>query len=92
MPEGNKIKQSIFDTFDTDEMKGETGWNAVTDLSKLHDKKGDSTVAFNTWKEFRTLCQKQGQSIDEYIMYYEKCKTKMQQFDMVSICYVGQIL
>ena len=62
-------------------MKSGNGWNAVTDLLKLHHEKEDSRKAFNTWKEFRTLCRKKGQSKDQYIMYYEKCKTNMQRLE-----------
>lgn len=77
LPEGNESNQQISDTFDTDEMKEEDGWNAVIDLWKLYYKSGNSREAFKTWKVFKTCC-KHGQSIDEYIMYYEKYKTEMQ--------------
>ena len=46
----------------TDVMKWENVWNTVIDLLTLPNKKDDSTEAFNTWKEFRTLRCKQGQS------------------------------
>lgn len=46
----------------TDVMKWENVWNTVIDLLTLPYKKDDSTEAFNTWKEFRTLRCKQGQS------------------------------
>ena len=54
LPEGNESELEIFDTFDTKEMKGENGWNAVIDLLKLHYKTGNSREAFNTWKKFKT--------------------------------------
>ena len=54
LPEGSESELEIFDTFDTKEMKGENGWNAVIDLLKLHYKTGNSREAFNTWKKFKT--------------------------------------
>ena len=38
LPEGSEIRRQIFDNFDTDEMKGNDGWNGVIDLLKLHCK------------------------------------------------------
>ena len=77
LPEGSESELEIFDTFDTKEMKGENGWNAVIDLLKLHYKTGNSREAFKHGKSL-----KHGQPVDEYTIYYENYKTKMQQFDM----------
>lgn len=44
---------------------------------KIILQSGNSREAFKTWKAFKA-CSKHGQSIDEYIMYYEKYKTEMQ--------------
>lgn len=77
LPEGNESELEIFDTFDTKEMKGENGWNAVIDLLKLHYKTGNSREAFNTWKKFKTCCE-HGHPVDEYTIHFENYKTKMQ--------------
>lgn len=82
LPEGSEIRNQIFDTIDTDEMHGDDGWNKVIDLIEGHYKKDESTSAFQTWKAFRTLTRKSDQNIDQYIMYYEKYKTKMRRFKM----------
>lgn len=62
----------------TDVMKWENGWNTAIDLLTLPYKKDNSTEVFHTWKEFRTLGCKEGQS--NYVLWksahFEKNKTK----------------
>ena len=65
LPDGTEIRRQIFDTLDTDEMIGEDGWKAVIDLLEKYYKKDDNTTAFDTWKEFRNLCRKEGQTIEQ---------------------------
>jgi len=82
LPDGSEIRHQIFDTLDTDEMKGESGWRAVITLIEKHYKKDDNTTAFETWKEFRNLVRKDEQNIEQYIMMYEKYKVRMKRFKM----------
>ena len=81
MPEGSKIRQQVFDSLETEEMAGEDGWKAVLKILESHYQKDDNSTAFETWKEFRTLTQKENQSIDDYIMYYEKYKLSMKRYE-----------
>ena len=52
-------------------MKGENGWKAVIELLETHQK-DNNLLAFETWREFHTFNRKEGQSINDYIMCYEK--------------------
>ena len=63
LSEASEIRRQIFDTFDTDEMKGENGWRSVTELLETHYQKEDNSLAFEPWKGFRTFSRKEGQSI-----------------------------
>ena len=82
LPDGSEIRRQIFDTLDTDDMKGDAGWRSVINLIEKHYKKDDNTTAFETWKEFRNLVRKDDQNIEQYIMTYEKYKTRMKRFKM----------
>ena len=72
LSESSEIKGQIFDRLDTDDLKGEVGWTTVIELLKQHYEKDDNTTAFETWKEFKNFCHKDGQTVDDYIMCYEK--------------------
>ena len=65
LPEGSEIRRQIFDTLDTDDLKGKAGWTAVIELLKQHYEKDDNTTAFETWREFKHFCLKDGQTIDD---------------------------
>ena len=82
LPEGSEIRNHIFDTLETAEMMGDDGWKKITDLLCQYYKKDENTEAFETWKRFRTLVRLDGQSIDNYIMAYEQCKTKLKRYKM----------
>ena len=62
--------------------KGKAGWTAVTESLKQPYEKDDNTTAFETWREFKIFCGKDGQTVDDYIMCYEKYKFKIKQFKM----------
>ena len=68
LPEGSEIRRQIFDSIDTDDMKGDDGWK--------HYSKDDNTAAFETWKEFRNFTRRSDQSVDQYIMCYDQYKVK----------------
>ena len=36
LPEGSEIRHQIFDSIDTDDMKGDDGWKKIIDLLKKH--------------------------------------------------------
>ena len=82
LPEGSEIRHQVFDTLETDELVGDEGWAKIIDLLEKHYKKDDNTTAFETWREFRNLTRSSDQTIDQYIMHYEKYKTKMKRFKM----------
>ena len=82
MPERSEIRQQLFDSLETEEMAGEDGWIAVIKILEDHYQKDDNSSAFETWKEFRALSRQQNQSIDEYIMLYEKYKLRMKRYKM----------
>jgi len=63
-------------------MKGDNGWTKLIDLIETYYSKDDNTSAFDTWKEFRNLSRKEGQTIEQYIMYYEKYKVRMERNNM----------
>ena len=75
LPEKSEIRNQIFDTFDTAEMQGNDGWKKIIDLMSKYYKKDDNAEAFDTWKTFRTLTRLEEQTIDDYIMAYEQCKS-----------------
>jgi len=81
-PEGSEVRRHVFDSFETDQMTGSAGWKNVIGLLKSHYKKDESSSAFETWKEFRNLSRKADQTVDDYIMLYEKYKVKMMRFNM----------
>ena len=70
-PEGSEIRNQLFETFDTEEMKGDDGWNRVIDHMKQYYSKDDTIAAFHTFKEFRFFSRKPDQDIDSYIMEYD---------------------
>ena len=82
LPNSSEIRRQVFDTFDTNEMKGDNGWERVIELIETYYSKDDNTSAFETWKEFRTLSRKEGQTIEQYIMHYEKYKVRMERYNM----------
>lgn len=82
LPEDSEIRQHIFNSLDADELCGSAGWTAVIKLIKGHYEKDDNTEAFDTWKTIRTMTRGESESIDDYIMRYEKCKIKMKRYDM----------
>ena len=73
----SEIRRQIFDTLDTNDLKGEAGWTAFIELFKQHEMD-----AFETWRKFKHFCRKDGQTVDDYIMCYEKYKAKMRRFKM----------
>ena len=48
LPEGSEIICQIFDTLDTNDLKGEARWTTVTELLKQYYEKDDNTTAFET--------------------------------------------
>ena len=42
----------------------------------------EDTAAFETCIEFKNFCRKDGQTLDDYILCYEKCKVKIRLFKM----------
>ena len=56
--------------------------HTVNELLETHYQKDDNSLAFETWKEFRTFYRKERQSIDGYIMCYEKYKVRKRSFNM----------
>ena len=82
LPEGSEIICQIFDTLDTNDLKGEARWTTVTELLKQYYEKDDNTTAFETWREFKNFCRKDGQTVDDYVISYEKYQVKMGRFKM----------
>ena len=82
LPEGSEIICQIFDTLDTNDLKGEARWTTVTELLKQYYEKDDNTTAFETWREFKNVCRKDGQTVDDYVISYEKYQVKMGRFKM----------
>ena len=82
LPEGTEIRRQIFDTFEPEQMQGDEGWKRVIELIENCYKKDDNTEAYESWNEIRSVCRKPGQTVDEYIMAYEKCKTRMERKKM----------
>lgn len=82
LPENSEIRCQVFDSIETDQLKGEEGFKKLIELLENHYAKDDNTNAFQTWKEFKLLCRKDGQSIDQYIMTYDAYKIKMKRFKM----------
>ena len=82
LPEGSEIRNQLFDTLDEQEMSGDDGWKQIIDLMSKYYKKDENTDAFDTWKRFRSLARLEGQTIDDYIMVYEQCKTKLKRYKM----------
>ena len=64
LPEGSEICRHLFDTLDTEQMTGDDNWKTVIELLESYYKKDDNAEAFDTWKEFRTLCRKDNQTIE----------------------------
>ena len=58
LPEGSEIPRHLFDMLDTEQMTGDDGWKRVIELLESYYKKDDNAEAFETWKEFRTLCKR----------------------------------
>ena len=77
LPKGSEIRCQIFDSIDTNDMKGDDGWKKIIDLLKKHHSKGDKTAAFKTWKEFRNFTRRSDQSIDKCIMCYDQYKSEL---------------
>ena len=44
LPEGSEIRRQIFDTLDTDDLKGKAGWTAVIELLKHFCLKDGQTI------------------------------------------------
>ena len=57
LPEGSEIRRHLFDMLDTEQMTDDDGWKRVNELLESYYKKDDNAEAFETWKEFRTLCK-----------------------------------
>ena len=55
LPEGSEIRRQIFYTLDTDEMKTKNCWRSVIELLETDYQEDDNSLAFKTWKEFRTF-------------------------------------
>ena len=64
LPKGSEICRHLFDTLDTEQMTGDDNWKTVIELLESYYKKDDNAEAFDTWKEFRTLCRKDNQTIE----------------------------
>ena len=58
LPEGSEIRRHLFDMLDTEQMTGDDGWKRVIELLESYYKEDDNAEAFETWKEFRTLCKR----------------------------------
>ena len=82
LPEGSEIRHQVFDSIETDDMKGDDGWKKIIDLLKKHHSKDDNTAAFKTWKEFRNFTRRSDQSVDQYIMCHYKYKVRMKRYKM----------
>ena len=67
---------------DTEQMTGDDCWKTVIELLESYYKKDNNAEAFDTWKEFRTLCRKGNQTIEDYMMIYEKLKMKRYSMDL----------
>ena len=78
--ESSEIRRRIFDSIDTDEMKGDDGWKKITDLLKKHYSKDDNTAAFETWKEFMNFTRRSDQSTDQYIMCNDQYKFRTKRY------------
>ena len=82
LPEGSEIRHQIFDSIDTDDLKGDDGWKKIIDLLKKHYSKDDNTAALETWKDFKNFTRRSDQSIDQYIMCYDQYKVRMKRYKM----------
>ncbi len=74
LPEDSEVRQHVFNTLKTEELAGETGWVSILNL--------ENSEAFETWKIIRSIVRKDNETIDDYIMRYEKCKMKMIRYKM----------
>ena len=81
-PEGSEIREHLFESFSVDEMKGEDGWTAVIGLVEEHFKKEGSINRFMVWRDFINMKRKESQSVDEYILCYEKNRKRLQSNKM----------
>lgn len=82
LPEGSEIWKYVFEMLNTDQMTRDAAWKTITGFLESYYKKDDNAEAFETWKEFRNLSRKQNQSIDDYIMIYEKYKLEILRYSM----------
>ena len=82
LPEDSEIRRHLFNTLDSEQMIGDDGWKTVIELLESYYKKDDNAEVFDTWKEFRILCRKDNQTIEDYIMIYEKYKLKMKRYSI----------
>ena len=80
LPEGSEIRRHILQSLQPEEMKGEDGWTAVIKLIEEHYKMDDVAGSFTVWKEFRELERQQDQSIDQYILSYERFVNRMKRY------------
>ena len=82
LPDNSEIRSQVFDSLDIEELKGDTGFDKVLELLQNNYSKDENTSAFQTWKEFKSLCRKDSQTIDQYIMTYDQYKSKMRRYKM----------
>ena len=80
LPEGSEIRNHILQTIQPDDMKGDDGWAAVIELIKEHYRMDEVAGSFTVWKEFRELQRQQDQSVDQYILSYERFVNQMKRY------------
>ena len=82
LPEGSEIRTQVFDTIEPEQMQGDEGFKTVISLLERHYAKDESTTAFQTWRDFKSLSRSSDQTVDQYIMIYEQYKTRMKRYKM----------
>ena len=82
LPESSEIRRHIIETLKPEEMAGDDGWNAVIKLIEEHYKMDDVAGSFSVWRDFRKLERQPEQTIDQYILSYDRFMNLMKRHKM----------